>query len=1271
MQLPQLSAPSLFDPLKVTLRGVQLIEASAGTGKTWNISALYLRALIEHKLTVEQLLVVTFTKAATAELRDRIRGRIADLYALIEPVESWADLLASPSTDRFLLDLVEWLKSKPADEINDLKPRLKLALQSFDQATIFTIHGFCQRALDDAPFVSGAPLGSELIPDDSEIREERVQDYWRCKVLALDADPMLVRALSLKALNPKKLSEIVQLRLSKPLAHLIWPNESVNLESARKHEADLMDSWTKLQKLWHEDRAGICAPIAKMIALQQLSKVTFKESSFEQAQQDWTYVLQSGPWTELVQSKLHLLNTDALKPTQEALRKGATVPEHAFYLLAKHYLDAKEQLSKQADLIVKDFVREMLDTVVPKIKEHKRTLRIYSFDDMLGNLRDALMGTQGEALAHFLRTQFPIALVDEFQDTDPLQLAILEKIYIHDQSESALFLVGDPKQAIYSFRNADLPTYLRARAQASARWTLTQNQRASQALIDACNTVFTQKEHAFLQEGLLYQSVSMGEKKRTILEDDTQERAALNVWLLPQDNEGAYFNVTQARVCSAESCASEIVRLLNAGRNNQIRLAGRGLLAGDIAVLVRSHLEGLLMREALSQRGVACVERSPMNIFKTPDAEEWLCLLRALAEPRHVGKVLAALATRMLGYNAQKILELKQSEHDLELLMGHFMRYHALWLKRGFGAAVRNVLDDFKVFEMLLVAPDGLRRMTNLQHLMEWLQDISRLHQGPLALLRQFEEVLRREQGGEEQEQRLETDAHLVQIMTIHRSKGLEFPVVFCPFIWTSVSPERGQGMAREYHDDEGNTVMDFRGDALIDHDRLTEIKEAQHKEREAEYVRLIYVALTRASLRCYLVAGVFAKKNKEDPTKVASQSPLNRLIEHAGLQNTKPKAMHELEQRWHDLAASTDHARHAIQVCTLIEPSAERFEVLAEPAPLFRAEEPPRSIPYRFRVDSFSGLQKQGETVVSSTLESDFTSSAVGKDHDGMGDLQEVSENEAVETEAEDIPQTGKRISSSDILKFPRGKHEGTFLHKVLEHADLSRAESWPALIQKTLDEFSQLLNLERAQIKPEKAREMVLGMVRHIAECQLPQGFSLQAVSRTRQFVELEFYLPIHQVSPHALYALLQRHDVAIPRYQFEVLDGYLKGFIDLVFEHHGQWFVLDWKSNHLGDHPQDYADQPVQTEMNKHGYVLQAVLYSLALHRLLKQRLPDYSPSKHLGGVLYVFLRGFREQWRGEMPSHVTPGLWSYQPTEALLTDLDLLFDGQAGEGSSNHA
>jgi len=176
---------------------------------------------------------------------------------------------------------------------------------------------------------------------------------------------------------------------------------------------------------------------------------------------------------------------------------------------------------------------------------------------------------------------------------------------------------------------------------------------------------------------------------------------------------------------------------------------------------------------------------------------------------------------------------------------------------------------------------------------------------------------------------------------------------------------------------------------------------------------------------------------------------------------------------------------------------------------------------------------------------------------------------------------------------------------------------------------------------------------------------------VSRTRQFAECEFYLPVHQVSPHALDALLQRHGVVIPRYQFEVLDGYLKGFIDLVFEHQGQWFVLDWKSNHLGDHPQDYADQPVQAEMDKHGYVLQAILYSLALHRLLKQRLSDYSPSKYLGGALYVFLRGFREQWRREMPSHVTPGLWSYQPSEALLTDLDLLFDGQAVEGRVNHA
>lgn len=1274
MSLSELTTPSIFDPYAIRFGGVQLIEASAGTGKTWNISALYLRALLETKLTVEEMLVVTFTKAATAELRERIRSRIAALNELMEPVSTAAEFAPPDGTDPFLLRVMMWIQSQSDDEINHLKAKLRLALQSFDQATILTIHGFCQRALDDAPFVSGSPLGSELVIDDSEIRDELIQDYWRCKVLASDTAPILVRALSLKGLNPEKLSELLQRCLSKPLAHSIWPTDSVNLESVEKYEKELKETWESLRQLWKEERSVVCSAIDSMIEKKELDSRVFTKSSFEKAQEDWNHILRSGPWAEVAgdkkKIKLHLFRADKLTPTQTAQKKGAKTPDHSFYPLAQHYLDTKDQLTQQSDLIAKVFLRDMLETLVPKIKQRKRSLRIYSFDDMLRNLHDALMGPQGETLAQFLRTQFPIALVDEFQDTDPLQLAILEKIYTNQEGDASLFLVGDPKQAIYSFRNADLPTYLRARSQASVCWTLSKNQRASQPLIDACNTLFTQRPDAFLQPGLEYQSVSFGEKKRTTLEDDTQQGAAMNIWLLPQDGEGNYLRVKPARLRCAESCATEIVRLLKCGHQNEIRISGKGLQAGDIAVLVRSHYEGMLMRQALELRGVSCVERSPMNIFRTPDAEEWLCLLRALAEPRDEGKVLAALATRMLGYNAKRICELQQPESDLEWLMGNFMSYHTLWAKRGFGFSIRKMLDEFKVFETLLAAPDGFRRMTNLQHLMEWLQDMARLHHGPLALLRQFESAMRREQGNEEQEQRLETDAHLVQIMTIHRAKGLEFPVVFCPFLWTSTPSSTSHGIAREYHDEMGNTVMDYRDDDSIGEDKLDRIKDRQKKEREAEYVRLIYVALTRASLRCYVCAGLFSGTNQKDPTKTSSQAPLNALIQNTYRQPDSSNGSHPVERCWHDLAAGSELASNSLHVCTLIEPTQDRFEAVSEHEPTYEAADPPQSIPRRFRVDSFSGLQKQGEMGLGRTMQSEMEESSQGKDHDERGDIQQGTENEFATDLQSSSKDEDKDTARADILKFPRGKHEGTFLHKVLENAQLSQAQTWPDHVEKTLNDFSQLLNLNRAQIKPKRAQEMVLGMLRNIAECSLPQGFSLEDVNTSRQYAELEFYLPAHSVSPHGLYMLLQRHGIQIPRYQFELMEGYLKGFIDLVFEYQGQWFILDWKSNHLGDLPEDYSAQSVQAEMDKQGYVLQAVLYTFALHRFLKQRIPHYAPDQHLGGGLYVFLRGFREEWRPAMPSGETPGLWSFQPSKSLIQDLDTLFDGHPLGGEHAH-
>jgi exodeoxyribonuclease V beta subunit len=1010
-------------------------------------------------------------------------------------------------------------------------------------------------------------------------------------------------------------------------------------------------AWIRCVAAWRAERAEIVAQL--MHCADALSRSSYKPALIDRACAQWDAVVAAerafSPFP--ADSKLQLFRRSMAQPTARHRQAGVVSPPHPFFDAVEDWLVAREALAGRVDVLRAELLRDLLADCLPRLQERKRVARIQTFDDLLADLHAGLQGPHGETLANQLRSRFPVALVDEFQDTDPLQLAILQRIYVH--AGKGLFLVGDPKQAIYAFRNADLDSYLVARASVDATGTLASNQRASPELIQALNFLFGCNPAPFLLPELRYTPVAVGARPRPRLEGDDEPRAALQVWLLPERADGGPMTATEARQQVAASCADEIVRLLQAALQGRLQLGSRPLVAGDIAVLVRSHADGRLMRSTLAARGVASVELSQASIFASLDAEEVQCLLLGVADPADPGRVLAAAATSLLGWSAAGIEDLRHDQSALAGLMLDFGAALARWHARGFGIMFGQLLQHFGVAARLLAHPDGARRLTNLRHLAELLQQAATEHPAPEALLRWLLQRIDAPLRDDEQQLRLDSDARLVQIVTVHRAKGLEYPVVFCPALWTAArNPGRDPFGVREYHRSDGQACIDYRPPELLTAAEDAEIRAGQARASFAEQLRLIYVALTRASTRCYLVAGAWSSaRSNATRCKAAGATPLNWLAhpaspELAEWQARGPEAA-AIEADWGALAAAVADPA-VIAVARL---PADRGRALNAPAVAperLQARAAPEFIAPRRRIGSYSGLVSGpgSSAALPSSLEIHFE--GAGRDHDGL-------------TASVALPAVGGS-GPSDILAFPRGAEAGTCLHALLERVDFADPAGWPGAIESALREQAPWLATQGAALAPARLVPMLERWLVDLAAAPLPGGFCLADLDPRRRLHEMEFHLPAAALAPAALRALLRRHGHAAPALRFDTLHGHLKGFIDLVCEHRGRWYVLDWKSNHLGNGAADYHPERVQAAVDQHDYALQALIYLLALDRFLACRLADYDPRRHLGGALYLFVRGVRPGW--EIGAELPAGVWFLPAPHAALADLAAVLNGQPG-------
>lgn len=1181
-----------LDVFACPLTGSTLIEASAGTGKTWAICGLALRLIAERNLPVSEVLVVTFTNAATAELKERIRDRLVETLAALD------GLAAGP--DPFVSTLLASLENAGLDR-KTLRDRFAAALAGFDEAAIFTIHGFCQRALAEMPFAAAQPFALELT-DNAELCREVAADFWRRRIAFGELPEGFAAWLTGGKLTPTLLAKLLNRHLGKPLAELRWPETG---EDPPPSVSAIQAAYDQAAALWADD--GVGAEQTMLAAIPTLYANIHSVEKVAEGAIAWRCFFANGdPFAELHPCALNY------RCAKHKTKNKHAPPCHPFFEAVESLLAAREAMEAAFEQHRLRLLRELLDWGLAEIRRRKRERRQHSFDDLLFNVHAALHGPGGEALAAALARRYGAALIDEFQDTDPLQFAIFQRIY--GGRDQPLFMVGDPKQAIYSFRQADLHTYLAARAAAGTHYTLSANQRSDAGLIAGVNRIFAANPAAFMLEGLDFEPATVGEKPRRRFADDSLPRAALQCWQLPTE---ALLDKAEAMQQAALSSATEIARLVNAGRAGDIQLGDRPLAAGDIAILVRTHSQGRRIKAALAEVGLAAAELSPESVFASSEAEELECILFAMLEPTRPDCLKAGLATTPMGLDADAILALADDDAALAGWVERHLDWLHAWQTRGIAEAIGRLMNETGVAGRLLAAPSGERRLTNLRHLTELLHAAESDRPTPEALLSWFATRRADPPQDEAAQLRLESDRRLVSIVTIHKAKGLQYPVVFCPFAWEGGLRRQGRQLpGLEYHAD-GRAVVDF-GEADETGAKL---------EFAAEQLRLLYVALTRAEHRLYLVCGPYCKEYSGKPSTAESRkSLLNWLIAGAGA--TPEKWLKDggseaaIDAAWQAFAA--DQAPRIA-----LEPLPQgQGDKVAPPASdeHLAARTAHRHLRPDWRLDSFTGLLRGAEAPESAA-----------SDHDARATLLAPLPEEPAAP-----------VGPLDILRFPRGPQAGDCIHAVFEHVDFSDPRTWEPAIAEALAAFPPGSKLPGATLAA-----MLRNMLDDVLATPLPGGARLAEIGRPRRLTEMEFTLPAAKLDAQSLQATLARHGIALPTLAFRRLSGWLQGFIDLVFEAGGRYWVIDWKSNHLGERRENYAAGPLAAAMAEHGYSLQALIYQTALHRHLARRLPDYDPALHLGGALYLFVRGVRPEWNGAGIHHLPVDL-------SLLDDFSALLD-----------
>lgn len=1192
-----------LQPLTFPLDGSRLIEASAGTGKTYTIAALYLRLVLGHECqrcyTPDEILVVTFTDAATEELRNRIRANLSEAAAYFRD-----DI---DVRDGFLQALKA---AYPEHELASYARLLDLAAQAMDEAAVHTIHGWCNRMLREHAFASGSLFTQQLNTDTQALWQQVSEDYWRTFVSIFSESEIEQYQLVINEFSdPEALLQAVKpilnhgqpSELPAPAAVLqktVQAQQAIREKFHHVHWPQWIDEGEALLAKWRDEKRLNGNKMRADSVTKWLAQLREWAATLHQA---------NAPLVPSFEPKTgwDRFTVDGL---QDALK--GDVPEHPLWQQFTALREAFEQVPKPRSGLLQH-AAQWFQKRFAMLQQQRAEM---GFDDMLTRLRYALYGEFGGALADTIRKQFPIAMVDEFQDTDPVQYAIFDKVYQLEtpQAGTGIFLIGDPKQAIYSFRNADIHTYLKARSATTGRhYTLATNYRSTQAMVDASNALFLEaqdtpkgpfhfRDPASGDDPLPFIPVAAnGLKQRFEVNGVAPDALQFDCYVAEGKQNNANLNAIMANWH-----AEHIAQLLN---NPQAGFVEEGELQrvkpSDVAVLVNSGTEAKIIRQALRERGVQSVYLSDRDsVFSSPLAVELLRVLQACAQPRDPSLLRAALVSQLLALSLTEIDQSLNDELRWDSFAERILSYHMRWQQHGVLAMIQRLLHDYDVPAQLLRGVDGERQLTDLLHMTELLQQHAAVSEGMSGVLRYLAEHIELAREGnstdsKEQQVRLESDSQLVQVITIHKSKGLQYPLVYLPFIACTKSKDKRIKFPAVYHDNDGSIQVALAGD-----DEAIATKLDQ--ERLEEDIRKLYVAVTRAQFATFIGLAPFNTLNDTAINYVLSGGA------ELSLSDWQPPQHCQRNEVAEDIAR-TPYQPHqdtlpALNYCRM--PDGFRFE--------------------SWWVASYSAL-KYGDWV----------------------SVDDVNSANALEEQHDQVPVQQTAPSPDTIHGFPKGADAGTFLHNLLEDA----AEEGLSVLLEDATKLQKFV-IERSQLEPWATHQIVL-MRWLTAMLTTPMHFNdteLKLADLQQLQAEPEFWFPAPQLDAQRIDALVREHVLCgydRPKVLPMQLNGMLKGFIDLVFEHNGKYYVADYKSNYLGSNEAAYTESAMCDKILSSRYDLQYVIYLVALHKLLSVRLGElYDYDRHIGGAVYLFLRGI------EAP---TAGVFYDKPPRQLIEQLAELF------------
>jgi len=1197
-----LETPVILDAratLEVELYGAKLIEASAGTGKTYTIANLYLRHILDGRSPGE-ILVVTFTNAATEELRGRIRARIYDALQLLNQ--------AKPGDDEFLSLLLAQWQSLDSEAQQKQYKRLQLALRCMDEAAIFTIHGFCQRALTDHALSSGQPFDTTLLNDDLALWDEALKDWWRKQSYTLASEDWYLFQSCLIDL-PTLLAAQKNLQAGHQPA--ILPVIDEDLPALYQSWRLLEDTLQDLASVWQSQKNEVFEILRSSKALKRQKILPYHKDNLSEYFNQWDDYFVSDQRFVIPESLHYLCSNTLLTESTDTKRGTDSKLETGFFLHAQQVFDRIDQIKARFRVRALVEANSFAQQRVRTIKQQNRSI---AYQDQLSLLVEALHTSGGSALAQKLRERFPVAMIDEFQDTDAIQYDIFKTLYF-DTPDISLTMIGDPKQAIYSFRGGDIFTYIKAKQQPGVQhYSLLTNWRSEPRLVSAVNSIFRHRTAAFIYAHAIdYVEVQAAPNKASapLLVDDAAV-TPLTIWQIPQGHEDKNLSANQAYGRLNQVIADEIVRLINGGVKNSIMLGEKPLRSGDIAILVRTAMEGNSLRTVLAESGIRAVTIGKDKVFDSDEASGLYDLLLAINHYSDRELLRAALASKLLNLDYLQIAEISGNEACWQDWSEKIRKLHLLWLNRGFIAMFQQMLQLLEIAERIAESGFSERRLTNLLHLAELAQQQSRISPGFDALLAWYHSQFS-ENTMDETELRLENDEDLVKIVTIHKSKGLEYPVVFAPFLWTCRPRAVKNDSILLFHDQNHNPVIDLGSQQHQQHTFIAE------KERLAEDIRVAYVAITRARAKVYLAWGdVGDGKMSGRPAKTGLGYLLHPGQSASELDNNLPWAFNSAADISEDLDSLVKASEGTIEIIPL--PQQADGSKLDQPL----NNEALETTTFKARrgsdwqIASFTGLTR---------------------------DIHQVAH------------RGSKGISGDPILDFPAGSHVGLLLHSVLEHLDFAGDIKFQC--DELLPRYAPRFGLDSIDYRKTLSKWLETLVISQLNS----NGLTLSALSNRQRLNELRFDFALDNLSIDRLNELLaQISGPGLIPVDVEDFRGLITGVIDLVFEYQGKYYLADYKSNFLGASLDDYSQENLKRAILDRRYDLQYLLYSIALHRYLSQRIPDYVYERHFGGVYYLFIRAMRP----DQASH--NGVYFDLPAYADLKALDTLLTLKPDSGGN---